>query len=89
MTEQVIFFDTLRQGLWVALVISLPILTVALLAGVSIGLIQALTSIQELTLTFVPKLAAIGAVFWLSMGFMTQTLVSFFQDRIIPLIIGG
>jgi flagellar biosynthetic protein FliQ len=89
MLDEVLFFDTLRQGLWVSLIISLPILTVALLAGVSIGLIQALTSIQEMTLTFVPKLAAIGAVFWISMGFMTQTLVSFFHDRIIPLIIGG
>ncbi|GAA6175827.1 flagellar biosynthetic protein FliQ [Sulfitobacter pacificus] len=89
MMDEVLFFDTLRQGLWVGLIISLPILTVALLAGVSIGLIQALTSIQEMTLTFVPKLAAIGAIFWLSMGYMTQTLVSFFQDRIIPLVIGG
>ncbi len=87
--NEVIFFDTLRQGLWVALVISLPILGVALLAGVSIGLVQALTSIQEMTLTFVPKLAAIGIVFWLSMGFMTQTLVSFFHERIIPLIASG
>ena len=89
MLDEVLFFDTLRQGLWVGLIISLPILTVALLAGVSIGLIQALTSIQEMTLTFVPKLAAIGAIFWLSMGYMTQTLVSFFHDRIIPLVIGG
>jgi len=89
MLDEVLFFDTLRQGLWVALIISLPILFVALLAGVSIGLVQALTSIQEMTLTFVPKLAAIGAVFWLSMGFMTQTLVSFFHERIIPLVIGG
>jgi len=60
-----------------------------LLAGLAVGLFQALTSIQELTLTFVPKLAAIAAVFWLTMGFMTQTLVAFFQDRLIPLIIGG
>lgn len=89
MLNEVIFFDTLRQGLWVALVISTPILTVALLAGVSIGLVQALTSIQEMTLTFVPKLAAIGVIFWFSMNFMTQTLVSFFHERIIPLIIGG
>jgi flagellar biosynthetic protein FliQ len=89
MLNEVIFFDTLRQGLWVGFVISLPILTVALVAGVAIGLVQALTSIQEMTLTFVPKLAAIGAVFWLSMGFMTQALVAFFQDRIIPLVIGG
>lgn len=89
MLDEVIFFDTLRQGLWVAVVISIPILTVALLAGVTVGLFQALTSIQEMTLTFVPKLAAIVLVFWLSMGFMTQTLVAFFQDQLIPLIIGG
>ena len=89
MLNEVLFFDTMRQGLWVALVISLPILGVALVAGVAIGLIQALTSIQEMTLTFVPKLAAIAAVFWLSMGFMTQTLISFFHDRIVPLMIGG
>ncbi|MGB3246025.1 MAG: flagellar biosynthetic protein FliQ [Sulfitobacter sp.] len=89
MLNEVIFFDTMRQGLWVAVIISVPILTVALVAGLAIGLVQALTSIQEMTLTFVPKLAAIAGVFWLSMGFMTQTLVSFFHDRIIPLIIGG
>lgn len=89
MLTEIIFFDTLRQGLWVAVIVSLPILSAALLAGVSIGLFQALTSIQEMTLTFVPKLAAIVAVFWVSMGFMTQTLVSFFQDQIIPLVIGG
>jgi flagellar biosynthetic protein FliQ len=89
MLTEIIFFDTLRQGLWAAVVISVPILAIALIAGLTIGLFQALTSIQEMTLTFVPKLAAIVAVFWVSMGFMTQTLVSFFQDQIIPIIIGG
>jgi flagellar biosynthesis protein FliQ len=89
MADQIVFFDTMRHGLWIAVVISIPILTAALITGVSIGLVQALTSIQEMTLTFVPKLAAIVLVFWLSMGFMTQTLVSFFHDQIIPLIIGG
>ena len=86
MLDEVLFFDTMRQGLWVAMIISLPILAVALVAGLAVGLFQALTSIQELTLTFVPKLAAIVAVFWLSMGFMTQTLVAFFQTGLIPLI---
>lgn len=89
MLTEVIFFDTMRQGLWIAVIMSVPILTVALLTGVTIGLFQALTSIQEMTLTFVPKLAAIVAVFWVSMGFMTQTLVSFFQERLIPIIAGG
>ena len=88
MIEETVFFDTLRQGLWVAVIISVPILTVALLAGVTVGLFQALTSIQEMTLTFVPKLLAIVIVFWMTMGFMVQTLVSFFQNRLIPLIVG-
>ncbi|MEL6960645.1 MAG: flagellar biosynthetic protein FliQ [Pseudomonadota bacterium] len=83
------FYDTLRAGLWVATLISLPILTIALVAGLTVGLFQALTSIQEMTLTFVPKLAAIVAVFWLTMGFMTETLVGFFQDTLIPIVAGG
>ncbi|SNR49841.1 flagellar biosynthetic protein FliQ [Puniceibacterium sediminis] len=89
MLSEAIFFDTLRQGLWIATITSVPILTAALVAGVTVGLFQALTSIQEMTLTFVPKLACIVGVFWLSMSFMTQTLVAFFQNQIIPIIAGG
>ncbi|MEX0351079.1 MAG: flagellar biosynthetic protein FliQ [Paracoccaceae bacterium] len=83
------FYDVLRQSLWIAVVTSVPILTVALVTGLVVGLFQALTSIQEMTLTFVPKLAAIVIVFWMSMGFMTQTLVSFFQATVLTLVIGG
>lgn len=79
----------MRDAVWVSVVISSPILGVALVAGLAIGLFQALTSIQELTLTFVPKLLAIAAVFWLSMSFMSQGLVALYQERIIPLIAGG
>ncbi len=82
-------FDVLREGLWVALIVSLPILGVALLVGIVIGLFQALTSIQEMTLTFVPKLAAILAVFWLSMGYSGQLLVNFYQDQVIENITRG
>lgn len=87
--DEIIFYDTLRAGLWDAVLISLPILSVALIAGLIVGLFQALTSIQEMTLTFVPKLVAILVVFWGSMDFMTETLVSFFQLRVVPLIAGG
>ncbi|MBW4981445.1 flagellar biosynthetic protein FliQ [Mameliella sp. CS4] len=89
MLTEVIFFDTLRMGLWIATITAVPILTAALVAGVGVGLFQALTSIQEMTLTFVPKLMAIVAVFWMSMSFMTRTLIDFFQGQIIPLITGG
>jgi flagellar biosynthetic protein FliQ len=89
MLDEAVFFDTLRQGLWAAVTISAPILAVALVAGLIVGLFQALTSIQEMTLTFVPKLLAIVAVFWVSMGFMTETLVALFQTKLIPIISGG
>ena len=88
MTEGVIF-DILRQGLWISVTISAPLLVVALIAGVVVGLFQALTSIQEMTLTFVPKVGAMLIVFWASMSFMTSTLVTFFTDAIIPLIEGS
>lgn len=88
MMSEAVFFDTMRAGLWNAVIVSAPILAVALVAGVIVGLFQALTSIQEMTLTFVPKLAAILAVFWVSMSFMSSTLVSFFQSTIVPLIAG-
>jgi len=75
--------DVLRIGLWAGFIVGLPPLTAALVVGTVIGLFQALTSIQELSLTFVPKLAAIFVVFWISMGFMGQTLVHLYQDTII------
>ena len=87
--QEAVFFDTMRQGLWIAVMISAPMLGVALVAGVAIGLFQALTSVQEMTLTFVPKVGAMLIVFWVSMSFMSDTLVDFFTTRIIPLIAGG
>jgi flagellar biosynthesis protein FliQ len=88
MTEAMIF-DLTRQGLWICVVISAPLLAVALVVGVVVGLFQALTSVQEMTLTFVPKAAVMLGVFWLSMSYMTTTLVSFFTETIIPQIAGG
>lgn len=88
MTENEIF-DVMRQSLWIAVQLSAPLLIVALVMGLVIGLLQALTSVQEMTLTFVPKVAAMMGVFWVSMSFMTSALTSFFTDTIVPKIIGG
>ncbi|MCK0168262.1 flagellar biosynthetic protein FliQ [Jannaschia sp. S6380] len=86
--SDLLFYDVLRQGLWIAVLTSAPILAVALAVGLAIGLLQALTSIQEMTLTFVPKMAAILGVFWACMGFMTLTLGRYFTDTLIPIIQG-
>lgn len=88
MTEPEII-DMIRSMLWICFIISVPILTVALVTGLAIGLFQALTSVQEMTLTFVPKLAAMAITFWITVGFMSGEIIELFQVRIIPIIGGG
>ncbi|MEO0944874.1 MAG: flagellar biosynthetic protein FliQ [Pseudomonadota bacterium] len=88
MVGEQILYDILRQGLWVSVIMTTPILGVALIAGVTVGLFQALTSVQEMTLTFVPKLGAMLVVFWMTMGFMTQTLTDYFRGTLVPMIAG-
>lgn len=87
--DENLIFDLTRQALWIAVRMSAPLLIVALVTGVVIGLFQALTSVQEMTLTFVPKIGLMLVVFWVSMSFMTATLVSFFNDQILPQIAGS
>ena len=87
--DENLIFDLTRQALWIAVRMSAPLLIVALVTGVVIGLFQALTSVQEMTLTFVPKIGLMLVVFWVSMSFMTATLVSFFTDQILPQIAGS
>ena len=87
--DENLIFDLTRQALWIAFQMSAPLLVVALVTGVAIGLFQALTSVQEMTLTFVPKVGLMLAVFWVTMSFMTATLGSFFTGRILPLVAGG
>jgi len=87
--DELRFIGLMRDAILVGIAIASPVLIAALVVGLAIGLLQALTSIQELTLTFVPKVVAILLVFWLSLSFIEQGLVAFFQTRIIPLVGGG
>ena len=52
--------DLGRQALWMTVLISAPLLGVALFVGLAIGILQAATSINEATLSFIPKLAALA-----------------------------
>ena len=84
--DETLIFDVTRQALWIAVRMSAPLLVVALVTGVAIGLFQALTSVQEMTLTFVPKVVIVFGALILLMPFMLTTLVTFTQqlaDRII------
>ena len=87
--DENLIFDVTRQALWIAVQMSAPLLVVALVTGVVIGLFQALTSVQEMTLTFVPKVGLMMAVFWVTMSFMTTILSGFFTDQVLPLVAGG
>lgn len=87
--DENLIFDVTRQALWIAVRMSAPLLIVALVTGVVIGLFQALTSVQEMTLTFVPKIGLMLVVFWVSMSFMTSILAGFFTDQILPQIAGS
>ena len=66
-----------REALWVMLKLAGPLLAIALVVGIAISLLQALTQIQEQTLTFVPKIVLILGGLLLLMPFMMQTLGTF------------
>jgi flagellar biosynthesis protein FliQ len=71
------FVETLRHMVWMTLVLSLPVLLVAMVVGVLVGLVQAVTSIQEQTLSFVPKLIATVALLALLGPWMTKMIVAY------------
>ena len=79
-------FEVLRAHIWGAAMMAMPILAVTLVVGFGIGLLQALTSIQEVTLTFIPKILAVIIVFFLSLGYMTRICVDLFNNSVLPLI---
>lgn len=66
-----------REAMTVAAAVALPVLVTSLLVGVGVGLFQVLTQVQEATLSFVPKMLAVGAVAVLLGPWMAQKLVAF------------
>ena len=72
-----ILVETLRHMLQLSLTLSMPILGTALLIGLVVGLLQAVTSIQEQTLAFVPKLLGISAVLVILGHWMVRTMVDY------------
>jgi flagellar biosynthetic protein FliQ len=69
--------DLGRQALWTIALVSAPLLLVALGVGLFIGIIQAATSINEMTLSFIPKLIAMALSLLLFGSWMLVTLVDF------------
>jgi flagellar biosynthetic protein FliQ len=69
-----------QQALWITALASAPILVPALLVGLLLGMVQAATSINEATLSFVPKLVVVGICLALFGGAMLTLVVDFTAD---------
>ncbi len=69
-----------EAALVLILTIAGPMLIASLIVGVGIGLLQALTQIQEMTLTFVPKIMIMGVVMLMSLPMMGQALSTFMAE---------
>ena len=69
--------DLARHALWTAVLVSAPLLGVALAVGLVIGIIQAATSINESTLSFIPKLIALALALLIFGSWQLVTLIDF------------
>jgi len=69
--------DVARDGVWTMLVVAGPILLIGLAVGLTISLFQTLTSLQEMTLTFVPKILVVFGSLILLMPYMMRHMSEF------------
>ncbi len=72
--------DFARESIWILLQVAAPAMLTALVVGLGIGLLQALTQIQEMTLVFVPKIIAIFLVLLISLPFAGAAMNSLMTD---------
>ena len=66
-----------REAIQTAVIVSLPMLLAGLIAGVAVSIFQTVTSIQDNVLAFIPRAAAIFAVFALTFPWMLRTVTGF------------
>lgn len=69
-----------RQSIELALMISLPMLGIGLIVGVTVSIIQAATQIQEMTLSFIPKIVSIFVALLLSFPWIMDKMITFTQN---------
>ena len=66
-----------KEAIWLTLMVSAPMLILGLLVGLVISIFQAVTQIHEMTLTFVPKIVAVGLAMLIFMPWIINKLVDF------------
>jgi flagellar biosynthetic protein FliQ len=69
--------DVARDGIWTLLIVAAPVMLVALVVGVAVSLLQAVTQIQEMTLVFIPKILAIFIALLIALPFMGDAMQSY------------
>jgi flagellar biosynthetic protein FliQ len=69
--------DFARESIWLLLLLAAPGMLTALFVGVTIGLLQALTQVQEMTLVFVPKILAIFLVLLVALPFAGAAMATY------------
>jgi flagellar biosynthetic protein FliQ len=79
--NEAVFIDLLQGAVWLIIMLSAPLLIVNLAVGLGISIFQAVTQIQESTLTFVPKILASFLVLVITGPWMTQMIVQY-SDRV-------
>ncbi len=89
MTPEVVL-DIGQEAIWVTALLAAPLLLSALAIGLLVGMVQAATQIQEMTLTFIPKLIVLGLALVISgswmLGLLTDFAITLFER--IPELIG-
>ncbi len=83
--------EVARHGLQTMLLIALPLLGVALVVGLVVSVLQAVTQINETTLSFLPKLVALAIAFLIAGPWILTTLTEYIRDvlLIIPAAVQG
>ena len=66
--------DVARDAIYTMIIVSAPVMLVGLVVGLAISLVQALTQIQEMTISFVPKILAIFIALLVALPFMAERL---------------
>ena len=80
--SEALVVGVVRQALETAIIVSLPMLMAGLIAGVLVSIFQTVTSIQDNVLAFIPRAAAIFAVFALTFSWMLRVLGGFAENLI-------
>jgi flagellar biosynthetic protein FliQ len=81
--------DIARDSIVTMLKVASPLMLVALVVGVAISLLQALTQVQEMTLVFVPKIIALFVALIVALPFMSDALMSYMNRIAVHIVQGG